>query len=391
MNKRFCDDVGVPFYEVLNHMEKSNSYFYQQTQERMMKSLRALFVPLCLLACFLGTEEINGQDFHYSQFYHAPLHLNPALTGIFNGDGRLSANYKSQWADVPVDYKTFTVAYDKKFYNRTDRTAFFSGGLGLNYDRAGDSKLTWGGVNLNLSYTKMFSPRVFLSVGGQAGLAQRSFDPGNLRFDSQFDDPSGVVDLGLPTGENFGNDSHIFPDFALGINLRLQAKPTSNLVYRNNKRTKLDIGVGIHHLFTPDQSFIEDVTVPLERRLSPYASGTLQLGTPFDLVGAITYQTQSSAYEELVGMAGIRFHLSNKLGKQFNFLVGAGMRRNEIQDAWWPTVELGINNLEIGLNYDFNVSRFDVATENRGGLELSLRYLIRKVRPLPAFRSCTLL
>lgn len=343
---------------------------------------------LLLLSCVLGS--LSAQDFHYSQFYHAPLHLNPALTGVFNGDGRLMANYKSQWTDVPVDYKTFTVAYDKKFLRRTDSDGFFSGGLALNYDRAGDSRLTWANVDLNLSYTYGVTDRLFLSLGGQAGLVSRGFDEGNLRFDNQFDAPSGAFQEALASGENFANDSKLFPDFGVGLNIRFQAKQTSQIVYRNDKRSKIDLGVALFHLNSPDQSFIEDIEAPLEARLSPYFMGVLQLGKPIDLVGNITLQRQQE-YEELIGMGGIRFHLNNNLGKQFNLLVGLGMRRNEIQDAWWPTIELGINNIEIGLNYDFNVSRFDIATENQGGLEISFRYLIRKVRPLPTFKSCPLI
>lgn len=360
----------------------------QFTQKRMMKNLRFFLFISILMA---GGFTLSAQDFHYSQFYNGPLHLNPALTGVFNGDGRIMANYKSQWTDVPVDYQTFTVAYDKKFLRRTDRTGFWSAGIALNYDRAGDSKLTWGDIDLNLSYTQQLSPQLFITLGGQAGIVQRSFNEENLRFDSQFNVGRGRFEAGLPTGENFSNTSNIFPDFGVGVNLRFQAKQTSRLVFRNNRRSKVDLGVALHHLTNPEQSFLEDVEAPLASRLSPYAIGTLQIGKPLDLVAAVTYQTQSEAYEELVAMAGVRFHLNNELGRQFNIMLGAGMRSNEIQDAWWPTIEIGVNNIEVGLNYDFNVSRFDIATENQGGLELSFRYLIRKVRPLPEFKSCPLI
>ncbi|MEL6275357.1 MAG: PorP/SprF family type IX secretion system membrane protein [Bacteroidota bacterium] len=354
----------------------------------MMKSLQHVFV-LVLLG--VGSS-LLAQDFHYSQFYHGPMHLNPALTGIFNGDARIMGNYKSQWADVPVDYQTFTVAFDKKFLRRTDKDGFFSGGIALNYDRAGDSRLTWADVNLNVSYTAILSRSIFLTLGGQGALAQRSYDEENLRFDAQFDEPRGILDPLRPNGESFSSSSFIFPDFSIGLNLRIQAKydPTV-LVFRNKKRSKIDLGVAIHHLTNPDQSFDDDFKFPLESRLSPYAIGTLQLGKPLDLVAAVTYQTQSEAYEELVGMAGVRLHLNNNLGRQFNILLGAGLRRNEIQDSWWPTVELGINNLEIGLNYDFNTSRFSIATENQGGLELSVRYLFRKIRALPGIPNCPLI
>lgn len=332
-----------------------------------------------------------AQDFHYSQFYNAPLHLNPALTGIFRGDVRAMGNYKSQWTDVPVDYKTVTLAVDKKFLKVSNSKGFFSGGLAFNYDRAGDSKLTWANLDLNLSYTKVFSPKVIVSVGGKGALVQRSFDQGNLRYDNQFDDARGVFDPGLGSGENFDTDGQIFPDFGLGINLRLQAKQTDELVYRNNRRTKLDLGVALHHLFAPDQNFYDNVSVPIERRLSPYAIATLQVLPIVDVVAGLTYQNQGSFYDELVGMLGGRVWVKNSLSNQISVMAGMGLRRDKIQDAFWPTFEISYNNWKVGLNYDFNTSQFDIATENRGGMELSVRYILRKVRPLPEFKVCPLI
>lgn len=353
-----------------------------------MSPLRFLLVAL-LLPMLSGTN--HAQDFHYSQFYNAPLHLNPALTGIFRGDIRAMGNYKSQWTDVPVDYKTVTLAIDKKFLKVINKDGFFSGGAAFNYDRAGDSKLTWANLDLNLSYTKVFSPKIILSVGGKAALIQRSFDQGNLRYDNNFDVTRGDVNLGLPSGEAFDTDGHIFPDFGVGVNLRLQSKQTSELVFRNDRRTKMDLGVALHHIFAPDQAFYDDAKVPLERRLSPYITGTLQVLPIVDAVAGITYQNQGSFYDELVMMLGGRVWLKNTLNKQISLMAGMGLRRDAIQDAYWPTFELSYNNLEVGLNYDFNTSQFDIATENRGGMELSVRYIIHKVRPLPEFKVCPLL
>ena len=350
---------------------------------------RALAVALLLV---VAAAPVAGQDFHYSQFYNAPLHLNPALTGIFSGDVRFMGNYKSQWRDIPVDYQTVTVAADKKFLDVSSDDGFFSGGVAFNYDRAGDSRLTWANVDLNVSYTRVFSPRVIVSLGGKAALIQRSFDQADLRFDSQFDDDRGQFNAGLPSNEAFTNDGNLFPDFAAGINVRLQAKQTDELVLRNNRRTKLDAGVALHHLFAPEQNFYEDFDVPLERRLSPYAIGVLQVLPRVDAVGALTYQFQGSFYDELVGMAGGRVWLVNNLNSRLSVMAGIGLRRTQRnQDAYWPTFEVSYNDLRVALNYDFNTSEFDIATENRGGMELSVRYIIRKVRPLPEFKVCPLL
>lgn len=349
------------------------------------------YVLAILLMAMLPTL-VSGQDFHYSQFYNAPLHLNPALTGIFRGDVRFMGNYKSQWTDVPVDYKTVTLAIDKKFLKVAgENNSFFSGGVAFNYDRAGDSKLTWANLDLNLSYTKAFSPKVILSGGVKGAIIQRSFDTGNLRYDNQFDQVRGFVDLNLPTGEAFDTDGHVFGDLSAGLNLRLQAEQTSQLVFRNDRRSKLDVGVALHHLFTPDQAFYDDVKVPLERRLSPYAIGTLQVLPILDVRGAVTYQNQGSFYDELVVMLGGRVWVKNSLSKQISLSAGMGLRRDAIQDSYWPTFEVTYNNWRVGLNYDFNTSSFDIATENRGGMELSVRYIIRKVRPLPEFKVCPLI
>lgn len=353
-----------------------------------MSPIRSTLAAL-LLALFPSL--VGAQDFHYSQFYHAPLHLNPALTGVFRGDVRYMGNYKSQWTDVPVDYKTVTLAVDKKFFKTLNKDGFFSGGLAFNYDRAGDSKLTWANLDANFSYTRFLSSQVILSGGLKGALVQRSFEQGNLRYDNQFDELRGVPDFSRPTGENFDTDGQIFPDFSIGLNLRLQSKQTDDLVFRNDRRTKLDLGVALHHLLTPDQAFYNDEKVPLESRLSPYVTGTLQVLPKVDVVAGITYQNQGPYYDELVAMLGGRVWVKNSLSRRISLMAGMGLRRDAIQDAYWPAFEVTYDNLRVGLNYDFNTSQFDIATENRGGMELSVRYIIRKVRPLPEFKVCPLI
>ncbi|MTB51900.1 type IX secretion system membrane protein PorP/SprF [Lewinella sp. W8] len=355
--------------------------------------LNMLFPRLALVACVTTfmLSGLSGQDFHYSQFYNNPLHLNPALTGIFGGDVRMMGNYKSQWADVPVDYKTVTLAYDRKFLNVTKDNGFFSAGGAFNYDRAGDSRFTWANLDLNGSYTRILSSQIAVSVGAKAALIQRSFADDNLRFDAQFDPDAGIFDPTRSNLEDLGNDSNLFPDFSVGINLRLQAKQTSDIVYKNDRRTRLDLGVALHHIFAPDQAFFDLESVPLERRLSPYAIGVLQVLPRVDVVGAITYQNQGAFYDEFVGTLGGRVWIKNSVAKQVSLMAGMGLRRDSNQDAYWPTFEISYNNWKVGLNYDFNTSEFDIATENRGGMELSVQYIIRKVKPLPEFKICPLI
>ena len=58
---------------------------------------------LCLLLA-MGCS-LSAQDIVFSQFYAAPLRLNPALTGIGIAP-RITANYRSQHLTYPAAFTT---------------------------------------------------------------------------------------------------------------------------------------------------------------------------------------------------------------------------------------------------------------------------------------------
>lgn len=345
-----------------------------------------LFTLFAFLANFS-----NAQDFHYSQFFNAPLHLNPGLTGIYNGDIRYMGNYRSQWANVPAKYQTFTVAVDAKFIKKTFKKGFLSGGMELNYDQAGLSRMRLIDINLSGSYTATFSEHFLMTVGAAGRVGQHSFDPADLSFENQYNETLGQYNPDAPTGEYFDQTSHFFPDLSTGINFRFQDIDASALVNRLDKRSKLDVGIGVFHLLRPNQSFIGTQKVQLPMRLSPYLMGTLQLGDYFDFVLNGTAQFQN-AYREIVGLAGLKIYLNRKLGKQFALQLDFGYRyANAFGDALIPGVEFFFNGWQAGFTYDVNISAFNVATLKKGGPELSVRYIFRKVRPLPIFKICPLI
>ena len=56
--------------------------------------------------------ELQAQDPHFSQFFASPLTLKPALTGKFDGQFRLAANHRDQWASIPKAYVTTSASLD---------------------------------------------------------------------------------------------------------------------------------------------------------------------------------------------------------------------------------------------------------------------------------------
>jgi Type IX secretion system membrane protein PorP/SprF len=49
-------------------------------------------------------------DPHFSQYYIYPQWLNPALTGVMDGDYRVAGIYRSQWANIDNGFSTIGVA-----------------------------------------------------------------------------------------------------------------------------------------------------------------------------------------------------------------------------------------------------------------------------------------
>lgn len=371
----------------INSKTESNKHWILRLSGHTLRKIQHIWI---LLILFIPS--IQAQDVHFSQFYNAPMTLNPGLTGIFGGDVRITGLYRSQWSSVPVDYMTFSGAVDKKFLGKNSRKGFFSGGLIFNFDQASPtSKLRAINVGLTGSYTRTITSRIFGTGGLQVGFNQRSFNLEGLQFDNQYDPLRERFDLNRDIGETLLNTSKLSFDVSFGFNLRIQALNSEKLVDRLRKRSKVDIGVGIYHINNPDQSFFEDSKIALPTRISPHILGTLQLGNSFDFIGNINAQFQSP-YHEFVGALGAKAHISTELGKQIALQLLIGYRFNdEFGDALIPSVEIHYNSLRVGFSYDINISEFNVATGRQGGPELTLRYLIKNVRALPAFKICPII
>jgi type IX secretion system PorP/SprF family membrane protein len=335
-----------------------------------------------ILFMLLGSQWLFGQDIHFSQFYHSPLTLSPALTGVSSGDIRIGGIYRSQWNAADSPYRTILASADKKFYTGAHPDWWLSAGLNLFNDRAGDGNFSTTAVNVSGSYTRMLTRDNFLTIGVAAGFGQRTFDFDEFTFDNQWNGT--IVDFSRATGENFNDTNNGFPTFAAGFNWRGQRAK-----FTGKPRTKMDLGAGVFHINTPDQSFKNDQS-DLPFRISFYFLPTIQLNQQFDVVGAGTVQIQGE-YTEMLAGAALKYHLSTKKAKELALQFGFTTRFNSIGDAVIPAAELHYRSIMVGFSWDVNISDFSAATNRNGGPELTLRYIIRKVYPLSAFKACPLI
>ena len=336
----------------------------------------AAFV-FCALIFFVTPS--GAQDIHFSQFYSAPLNLNPALTGIFNGDQRFSAIYRQQWyKDDLVDYLTFSGNYDRKFYpTDRDKPYFFGAGILFNYDQAGVGDLSLAHIGLSGSFTYGLNKQNFLTAGLTLGGSQRQFDQDKYEWGSQYDPTTGGKFPGRQGAETLGESSEMFFDLNAGLNYRWQ----------KNARTKFNLGTGMYHITKPEQQYkASDIEgVPLPYRFAMYLDGGLKLTDWFDLQLHAMHQIQGE-YDETIFGGYAKFYVSQKKGREFAFALGFATR---LDDALIPKLALEFNDAwRVGISYDYNTSDFDVATDGLGGPEIAVQYIIKAVQPLGAFKIC---
>ncbi len=319
---------------------------------------------------------LNGQDLHFSQFYYAPLQLNPALTGVFQEDIRFSANYRRQWKSVPVDYLTFSGTIDGKITRLSFPNGFFSGGLVFNHDVAGDGNLTYSNFSATASYTQKLTEQQLISAGILMGGGQRRIDLSGLTFGNQF---NGDLFVGsAPTRENLDQTSVQYLDFGVGFNWHLQDE---------DQKYWGDLGWGIFHLTQPEVGFYTQTKTVLPRRYALYGNIGFAVSQVLGLEFNGYFQKQNTYTESVIG-TGVKYQLTDTRGRELGLRFGVSYRLLGPRDALIPNIAVSYNAWLLGFSYDFNQSDFELATNGRGGPELALQYRITKVKPLKASKSC---
>lgn len=198
-----------------------------------------VFILLLLLLTILSTP-VFSQDPQYSQFYSAPLYLNPAFAGATQLT-RVGANFRTQWPAIDANFIT-TSAYIDHFIDDKNSGV----GLLITSDKEGLAGLRSTSIGLQYSYQLPISDEFTIRAGTQVAYVLRDVNFGNLTFGDQFDS-NGFINQ--PTAEVFDTGAKkSFFDLTFG-----------GLLYSNSAW----LGVAAHHINTPNQSLIgEDSPLP---------------------------------------------------------------------------------------------------------------------------------
>jgi type IX secretion system PorP/SprF family membrane protein len=316
---------------------------------------------------------ITAQDIHFSQYSSSPLNLAPSNSGMFDGDYRVSANFRDQWRVVPVPYTTVSLGAEMRNRFKYIQGDYTGAGVLFNYDLAGDSKFTTTQFYIPVSYLKKIGSdsNLFIGIGVAPGVSNINFRTDKLKFDNQYDGDS--YNAALPTGENFPALSKTYFDANASLGFQYLFRPRAWMI----------VSAAFSHLNSPNVSFFKDKNIRLDLKQAYYAGVSYPVAPKLDWMAELFYERQGK-YQETVPGTRISYILSFKDRTSVN--LGFYYR---LKDAFIGRVGMKYKNLELGLSYDINVSKFIPATNRRGGVEASLIYIFKKTVPFIAKkRAC---
>lgn len=332
----------------------------------MKKSLLFFILSLVL------TSAVSAQDKHFTQFYAAPMSLNPALTGAMEGSYRVGAIYRDQWRQVldePI--KTFSVFADLRFDRRGKKNSDDAIGLGLMFfnDKVGTVDFSTTQIAVSLAYHKALgaSRRQFLTVGLQGGLSQRNVNYGSLNFHDQFDGNTGYS---LSTAEVLPGNNFSYPDYNVGLNYKAEVGKSGHFF----------AGLAYHHFLQPEISFYggNDKGEKLYAKLSAQMAASLPLtrDNRVQIHPRLLFAMQGPHLQVNTG-TNFRFAMGEYGSNALHFGAWARPVRNSDGfglDAAVALVGLELNNMLFGLSYDLNLKALQ-ANQRQGAIEFSITYL----------------
>lgn len=326
-----------------------------------------------LLACTLLSLFLQAQDVHFSQYNGSILNVNPAFTGLFDGDYRVGAIYRSQWQSVPVPYKTFSFAADGRFQTKHMKSDVIGLGVLFNNDKSGDTYFGTNQIYFSGSYIHKLNKDSTLlwSNGVTVGISNVGFNYSKMTFDNQYNGTT--YNASSPTGENFTKNATTYADFNIGTALQYVLKQRASVQY----------GLSFNHFTSPRLTFQSNNAIKVDSKLSNYVAFQYPIATSVDVVAEILYAHQGK-YNEVVPGAMFRFYLDQKTNQAAS--LGVYYR---VKDAVIARVGYQFKTLTAGISYDVNTSKFLAATNRRGAFEIYINYIIKKVVPfVPKKRVC---
>ena len=311
---------------------------------------------LMMLSCIVQIQLVHGQDAHFSQFYEAPLLLNPARAGFINGTYQLSGIYRSQWKNITLPFKTLSGTINLNVPSGKNKNNIVGIAIIDFVDKAGDATYTTNHVDAVLAFHKNFGANFNQYIGGglMLGFASTTFDLSKLTFDEDF--------MSGTNTETIANSKASYFDLSFGAE------------YNYLKEDQhFNAGIAIYHLTQPSVSYSNNSSSVIYRKFVVNVGYATNLSKLFDVIPRAAFFFQGPSREIDFG-ADVKFHLIQNATTNYAIYAGGYYR---VGDALIPKLRIDMGDLSFSFSYDFTVSKLGQVSQAAGGPEITLLYLGR--------------
>lgn len=334
-----------------------------------MKNPKIITLLLVALCC----GEFKAQDIHFSQVNEAPIMLNPANTGFFDGYIRASGNYRNQWTAFDRAYKTMGLNLDASLFRNKRKSASLGMGLIVFSDKAGAASLGNNQVLLTASGIVKLDKKNTLAVGMYGGASINSANYSKLTYATQWDPAAAAIDPNLPNRESVAFHSYTYSD--IGIGAVYEYKKVKTHDDRDDVQS-LRLGIAVAHVNRAKQEFGSGSDYRIPAKIVFHGSSRIDIpNRTMAVIPSFVYYYQSPAKEINFGChIKYRFKAGTKItGQKVERGISFGMYYR-VSDALIPQVLLDMGTYAIGVSYDANISAAKKVTKTKGGMEITLRY-----------------
>ena len=309
----------------------------------MKKIITLIFVTISLYGF--------AQDYHWSTANLNRSLLNPAENALDSGINT-SVVYRNQWKSVMTPFSTVGINVNASIPKN------LGVGLTLIDDKAGS--LGWHKTNamLNLNYAFNLG-KTKLKVGAGFGIDQTVIDFEKAIFPDQINPD---LSIGL-TAEQFpGKNVNRFDNTA-GLNALI---PIGKKV--------LHVGVSYNHFLAQNDVSFFNTYVDAANLLNTFVSMPLNVNANWVAKPFVTYQNQATFNSASFGST---FHYQID---QKEFFTGFNYR---FRDALIGQAGVNMNNIRLGISYDYTISSLRANAGGTGAIELFASYHINKKKTTP--------
>ncbi len=302
-------------------------------------------------------KQIAAQDLHFSQYYNSPMLVNPANTGFIpDGDFRIGANYRKQWANLGNPYKTFSAFADGQLFGDRMENGWIGIGGALLNDVAGTGNLTTTRAFGSVAYHQAVGLGSLISAGFNIGWVSKRIDFSKLTFDNQWNGK--FFDITAPSNEPFITNQVNYFNLQAGI----------SYAYYPNENAYMNVGISVSNINRPRESFFSPTLADtrIATRTTLFLNGSFRAADAWILNPNLYISKMTTAWEVVLGVNAQR-KLTDNGSTQVIF--GGYYRAS---DAFIPVLGFEQSGIKLTFSYDATISNLKNYNQSRGAYEFSI-------------------